>query len=152
MGPLELLYSWQALLISIAATGFTQLLKTVIDIVFGQRDATPTPTMKDAQAVGAKLRREMLILNRLVLPMAPIFFGFIMAMVVPMRPEMLLTYVTTEHIEGVGRYLVFGAWGAACGQFADYGYSKVKSMLGDARGRSASRSTPPPPADGAPAP
>ena len=132
MNPLELLYSWQALLIAIAATGITQLVKTIIDIAWGHKDTEPTPTMKDAKRVGEALRKRNLIINRLVLPMTPIWTGALMAILVPIRPEAVMEYVTSQNIEGVGRLLVFAAWGAACGQFADYGFNKVKAALRDA--------------------
>jgi hypothetical protein len=148
MGPLELLYSWQALLVAVAATGVTQLVKTILDVAWGHVDTTPTPTMKDAKVVGAELRRRSIILNRFVMPMTPILTGAVMAMVVPIRPDQLLEYITTHHIAGTGAMLVYASWGAACGQFADYGFSKVKAALGDVRTKRAS-STPPPPADGA---
>lgn len=129
MNPLDLLYSWQAVLIAIAATGVTQLIKTVLDVVWGHKDAQPTPTVKDAKKVGEARRKRSLIVNRLVLPMAPIWTGALMASVIPIRPEALVEYITAQHIEGWGRILVFAAWGAACGQFADYGFSKVKAAL-----------------------
>jgi hypothetical protein len=129
MNPLELLYSWQALLIAIAATGITQLVKTVIDVAWGHKDAEPTPTMKDAKRVGEALRKRNLIINRLVLPMTPIWTGALMAVLIPIRPEAIITYIAEQHIEGAGRLLVFAAWGAACGQFADYGFNKVKAAL-----------------------
>jgi len=135
MNPLELLYSWQALLIAVAATGITQLVKTVIDIVWGHKDAQPTPTAKDAKRVGEALRKRSVIVNRLVLPMTPIWTGALMAVLIPIRPEVVTEYVTTQHIEGFGRLLVFAAWGAACGQFADYGFNKIKATLRDAGSR-----------------
>lgn len=134
MNPLELLYSWQALLIAIAATGITQLVKTVIDIAWGRKDVESLSTVKDAKRAGEALRKRNLIINRLVLPMTPIWTGALMAVLVPIRPEAIITYITEQNIEGAGRLLVFAAWGAACGQFADYGFNKVKSVLrGSAR-------------------
>ena len=135
MNPLELLYSWQALLIAVAATGITQLVKTVIDIAWGHKDAEPTPTTKDALRVGEARRKRSVVVNRLVLPMTPIWTGALMAILVPIRPEAVMEYVTSQNIEGVGRLLVFAAWGAACGQFADYGFNKIKATLRDAGSR-----------------
>jgi hypothetical protein len=129
MNPLELLYSWQALLIAIAATGITQLVKTVIDIAWGRKDVESPSTVKDAKRAGEILRKRNLIINRLVLPMTPIWTGALMAVLVPIRPEAIITYITEQNIEGAGRLLVFAAWGAACGQFADYGFNKVKAVL-----------------------
>ena len=129
MNPLDLLYSWQAVLVAIAATGVTQLIKTAVDVVWGHKDATPTPTVQDAKRVGEQRRKRSLIINRLVLPMAPIWTGALMAALIPVRPEAIVEDVTAQHIEGFSRTLVFSAWGAACGQFADYGFSKVKAAL-----------------------
>jgi hypothetical protein len=129
MNPLELLYSWQALLIAIAATGITQLVKTVIDIAWGRKDVESPSTVKDAKRAGEILRKRNLIINRLVLPMTPIWTGALMAALIPIRPEAIITYITEQNIEGAGRLLVFAAWGAACGQFADYGFNKVKAVL-----------------------
>lgn len=127
--PLDLLYSWQGIMVAIAATGVTQLLKTVLDIVWGQVDPKSTPTVKDAARWGATMRRRSLIVNRLVLPMFPILVGFIMALIIPIHPDVLIQYVDTNHIEGFGRHMVFGAWGAACGQFASYTFDKVKDAF-----------------------
>lgn len=135
MNPLELLYSWQALLIAVAATGITQLVKTVIDIAWGHKDAEPTPTTKDAKRVGEARRKRSVIVNRLVLPMTPIWTGALMAVLIPIRPEAITEYVEAQHIEGWARLLVFAAWGAACGQFADYGFNKIKATLRDAGSR-----------------
>ena len=142
MGPIELLYCWQALLIAIVATGITQLIKTIVDVAWGATHPIPTPAMADAKKLGEELRKKNLIMNRFVMPMAPILVGAVAALLVPIYPDELHTYIDTHAISGTSRAMVLALWGGACGQFADYGFSKVKAALGDFRARR--ESTPPP--------
>ncbi len=146
MGPLDSIICWQALLVALTASGFAQLTKTVIDITWGMRHETPTPTLADAMKLGGALRAESLIINRLILPAAPIFGGFLFALLIPLHPENLSHYVESHEIVGWQARLIFGAWGAVCGQFADYAVSKVKDFLGTQRTIRAT-SAPPPAAD-----
>lgn len=150
MGPLDSIICWQALLVALTASGIAQLVKTIIDITWGMRHETPTPTLADAMKLGGALRAESLFINRLVLPMAPILAGFVFAMVVPLWPDNLRHYVDNHHIVGYQAGLIFGAWGAVCGQFADYAVSKVKDFLGTQRTIRAT--TAPPPAADPPGP
>lgn len=158
MNPIEILYSWQAVLIAVAATGITQLVKTLVDIWWGsrvlKRASTPPPAAEpkpitppagpyrtptppavkpSAVAVGKEQRKRSVIINRLVLPMTPIVVGALFAVLVPARPEVIMEYVTTHEV-GWTKYLIFAAWGAACGQFADYLWSKVKATFDTMRG------------------
>lgn len=133
MGPLDSLICWQALLVALMASGITQLAKSIIDVTWGIQHEDPTPTIADAMKLGSTLRRNTLIINRLVLPMTPIFAGFLFAAIVPMRPENLTHYVESHEIVTWQAFCIYGTWGAACGQFADYGVSKVKDFLGARR-------------------
>lgn len=142
MGPLDSIFCWQALLVALTASGITQFVKTIMDVTWGTNDPTPTPTLDAAKAVGASIRRSKLILNRVVLPATPILAGCLFAMVVPVRPDNLSHYVDTHTMAWWQQYLTYGAWGAACGQFADYGVSKVKDFFGTRR--EIRQSTPPP--------
>lgn len=134
MNPIEVLYSWQALLVACIATAMTQLTKVIIDVVRGHLHVTPTPTVRDAAKVGKGLResKEELInrvLNRVVIPGLPVLYGTVCALLVPARPEVIMEYTTTHHVVGVGAQAIFGAWGAACGQFADYLFAKAKGAM-----------------------
>jgi hypothetical protein len=142
MNPIEFLYSWQAVLVAVTATGITQLVKTLIDIIWGTRaikkaasipppaaDGTAAPAPKPAQ-VGKEIRKSSLVINRLVLPITPILVGALFAVLVPARPDVIVEYVTTHEV-GTTQYLIYAAWGAACGQFADYFWSKIKNVVGD---------------------
>ena len=142
MNPIEILYSWQAVLVACAATGLTQLVKVIIDVRRGHADPTPTPTVRDMAKVGKDLREGDEILNRIVLPSLPILFGVLTAVIVPARPDPITSYVTDHHVAGIGAYLIFAAWGAACGQFADYIFVKVKGVMSALAGGARTSSPP----------
>jgi len=112
MEPLQLIYSWQAICVAAAASGLTHLIKTVLDLRMGQ-----------------EARRANLVLTRLVLPMVPILAGALTALVIPVRPDFLYTYIHANVPTKVGAYSAFGLWGGVCGMFADYTFTKVKSFM-----------------------
>ena len=144
MGPIEVLYCWQSLLCALTAGGATQLVKTVIDIWWGHVAPAATPTVKDKMNTGRDLRQNTVIVNRLVLPMVPVLVGAIYSIVVPARPDTLTAYVAA-HVAGWTGYLIYAAWGAACGQFSDYVVSKAKDLI-VARVQQIGRNTAAPPA------
>lgn len=150
MNPLDILYCWQAVLVACAATGMTQLVKVIIDVARGHYNAAPTPTFKDKAAIGKELRKGDAVLNRIVFPALPILFGVLCAIVVPARPDSITEFITAKAITGTGAMLIYASWGGACGQFADYIFSKVKSVM-EALAARPRRSTPPPGDDAAPA-
>lgn len=128
--PVEILYSWQALLVAITAAGLTQLIKTIYDIVHGQivaKKAAEKPAGKLSK-VGKAKRQANPWLNRIVFPIIPIVLGALIGALVPLRPEVLVEYVE-GHVDGFWQYPVYAMWGAACGQFADYVFSKAKAMV-----------------------
>lgn len=125
LGPLSLMYSWQALLCATACVGITQLVKTVIDIVYAKKVKDKAGDKLNAK----ELRKDNVWLTRLVLPLIPILVGALYAMAVPLRPEVLVEYAQA-HIEGrLPEVLAFAAWGAACGQFATMTHEKLKRFL-----------------------
>jgi len=129
MNPLDILYCWQAVLVACAATGMTQLIKVSLDVLLGHVDPAPTPTLKDMTAVGKDVRKSNLFLNRVVFPTLPIVFGMACAAIIPARPDTITTFVTTKAIVGWQATLIYASWGAACGQFSDYIFSKVKGVM-----------------------
>ena len=147
--PLEILFSWQAILVAIGAAGLTQLVKTIYDVRKGQAVSASLPppapvktdgtvpvevatyreapkTIRAAAKVGKKSRS--ILIDRFVLPMAPIVFGACLAMLIPARPDPIMDYVKLHEI-GKSALLIYAAWGAVCGQFADYIFVKVKKKL-----------------------
>lgn len=113
MEVLELFYSWQAVIVAVACIGITKLVTTVLEMakILSHKGDGPVWT------------------RRLLLPLLPICIGFLVAAFVPLRPEFLVHYITT-HVEGWwNTTLSYGAWGAACGQFAGYSYDRLKALL-----------------------
>jgi len=129
MNPIDILYSWQAVLLASAVVGLTQLVKTLYDVYRGHVAPIETPTLRTAAQVGKDLRKDDVIFDRFVLPMCPIVFGMILAVVIPARPDVIMTYITVHKIGHFSAYAIYIGWGAACGQFADYIFSKVRTTF-----------------------
>lgn len=113
--PLEIFYCWQALLLALVVYMLTQLVKTTL------------PFIVNVKSIKAKA-----IIKRVVMPAVPPLLGFICGALIPLHPEVLNAYVH-ESINGnwIQNALIFGGWGAAVGQFADYVYSKISKLIGD---------------------
>ncbi len=107
LGPLALMFSWQALLCAIACVGITKL-----------------PTMIIDRLMGKAKRQANWWLTHLLYPMIPILIGILYATLVPLRPEVLTEYVT-KSTEGLWQLVAYAAWGGACGQFSQVIYDKM---------------------------
>jgi hypothetical protein len=118
MNPLDLIYCWQALLVAVACVGITQLAKTLID-----------------STMGKERRKDSVVLTRFVLPMMPIVVGVLVAVLIPVRPEVLIDYVSARVNNTWGELSTYALWGGACGQFADYTFTKAKAAFVDVRER-----------------
>lgn len=118
--PLDLMYSWQALLCAAACVGVTKLVKTILDITMGE-----------------KKRKSNKWVSKVVLPVTPIVVGSVYAAAVPLRPEVLSEYVSAN-LTGAWVWLGYAAWGAACGQFSNFGYDRLREMLKGSDGSSSS--------------
>lgn len=119
MNPLDILYAWQSALLAVVIVGITQGVKAGIEAYLVLKNQGTTKT-------GRELRKEISVLDRAVLPLVPLVSGALMGAFIPVRPEVLVQYVT-EH--GGGSRLAYAMWGAAIGQFSDYLYQRFKRML-----------------------
>lgn len=119
MNPLDILYAWQSALLAVVIVGLTQAVKAGIEAYLLIKNAGTPKT-------GKELRGEVAVIDRAVLPLVPLVSGALMGAFVPVRPEVLVQYVT-EH--GGGSRLAYAMWGAAIGQFSDYLYQRFKRML-----------------------
>lgn len=117
--PLEVLYSWQSLFLAVIISAITQALKTTIDIYYGSGSG--------GRAHGAVIRKSSLLMTGVLLPSIPIVFGMAMAVLVPVRPDPLESYVSQHH-DGPW---VYAMWGGSVGQFADYIYQRIKKFITD---------------------
>lgn len=152
MGPLELLYGWQALLCAAACTGTAHLVKTIIDMV---HDAKAKKLNEEAQAklrdsvppggafrisgkpptLGTLKRKQSLIITRIILPMTPIVVGMVYANAVPFLPEQLTEWLAANDVPTWQVMLGKAAWGGACGQFSNYLYDRIKKTMEHLRSR-----------------
>lgn len=148
MGPLELMYSWQALLCAAAAFGATQIVKRIIDVIYEKKlveserkkirekakeqGVYRSPPKGKEPTDGELKRRVNPVVNRIVMPVVPVVVGAAYAMLVPLRPEVLIEYAD-EHLSGAWLYMGYAGWGAACGQFCTMLFDKLKDMLKQAK-------------------
>lgn len=151
MEQLTIFYSWQSLLLAAVAWGMTQLVKAAIDTVYEVRWARmgsqakkkvsdsipPIPGGKPVK-MGKVVRQQSIIVTRFVLPMTPILMGIAYANLIPLIPEPLMEYLSTNEIEGFEVFSAKAAWGGACGMFSNYLYDRVKKTMQHAAQNAAS--------------
>jgi hypothetical protein len=119
LGPLAILYCWQGCVLALAVITGTHGVKAVIDYKLG----------------GKEERQKRLFFNSLVLPATPILLGALLAVVIPLWPEMLIEYLKTHAIEGWKAKAAYAGYGAAVGQFADYVWCRYSSVLDGVRAK-----------------
>jgi hypothetical protein len=140
--PLEILFSWQALLVAITVAGLVRFIKAIIDAV-----------------KGSEWRKARKWIELFLLPSLAVFLGALTAVIVPLHPD-----VMTEYLDKVPEAqqwaipAVYALWGAACGQFSSYTYDRVVAVLragaplleralDTVKKAAKTTSTPPPPPD-----
>lgn len=133
MGPLELIFGWQFVLVAMCASATTQFFKTAVNILIGVKEDSDGK-LDYWEAIGRELRRDMPVLNKIVFPTMVVLLGGVIAIIFPVRPEVLHTYAET-YAKGGQAFLLYGLWGCFCGMFSDYAYTRVKEFL-QARGSS----------------
>ena len=111
IGPMELFFSWQAVLVALATVGVAEVFTRIGD-----------------RLIGKEKRQANWWLSNLAWPAIPVVCGAIVAAVVPLRPGFLEEWATA-HATGLGAVLLFALWGACCGQFANTIYDKVVHPL-----------------------
>jgi hypothetical protein len=111
--PLEILYCWQALVVAVTAAGIVRFVKAVIDATKGEA-----------------WRKDRKWIELFLLPGLAVFFGALIAVVLPLRPEMLDAYLEKVPEEHANAKLgVYALWGGACGQFSSWIYDRVVAIL-----------------------
>jgi hypothetical protein len=109
LGILQILYCWQSLLLSVGVSVTTSSFKGAILLQAG-----PDP-IREAWA------------KQVIIPMIPLILGAFAALIFPIRPDILVKEVQAS---GVAHpWLVYVAYGAAVGVFADYLFQRVTGMM-----------------------
>lgn len=111
MNPLDILYSWPALLCVSACIGVTQAAKRALDVRLGE-----------------EARKASRPLSVFVLPTLPVAVGALYAVAVPLHPDALVAYLAEHGLDGWEETLSLAAWGAACGQFSTFLYERVERL------------------------
>jgi hypothetical protein len=111
LGPIEILYNWQSVLLAVGVSAAVQGVKRALDIALGGKDK----------------RKAVRLVTQVLLPLLPLLLGSLGAILVPLHPEKLTEYVTSH--ANVKPWVAFGAWGAAVGQFSDYLYQRARSVM-----------------------
>lgn len=116
MGPLEMFFSAQSVLCAVIVVMVMKLVTTIL-----------TGTMGKESSGRPKYRRNKWV-TKLFLPLVTVGLGAAYGWLVPFRPEVLAEFFT-EHPEVEGWHtLADMSWGAACGQFSQTLYDRVKGM------------------------
>lgn len=113
LGPLSIFICWQSLAMALVITLMTHGVKRAVDVILG----------------GAEVRKNKAWIQQLLLPATPIIFGVVLAIVVPLRPEALDTYITEKAFKGPHLFGVLAVYGACLGQFADYIWSRISATV-----------------------
>lgn len=136
LGPLSVLYCWQGAILALLIVTGTHGVKAVIDYRLGGKDE----------------RKKMLFVQSLILPATPIVLGALLAMILPLWPDLLVEYLKTHAILGWKAKLVYAGYGAAVGQFSDYAWGRYSSIVDGVKAKKAASAelpadtTPTPPA------
>ena len=113
LGPLDVLYCWQSVLLAVGVSALTHVVKGGIDVGLG----------------GKAERRRAMWANRVVLPLTPIVLGALGAVLVPLLPPVLVQYLTDQRIHGAQYWMSLAAYGGAVGQFSDYVWHRFSGVF-----------------------
>lgn len=135
--PLDLIYSWQALLVAGVGVAAAQLVKTSVDIVWGHVDVakngggTHGPMVKIQ--VGKKRRQSNPWVTRVFVPAIPLLACAVFVTLIPVHPPVLDLYIEAmdhkHHMPGWQQSGLVMSWGTLCGQFSSYIFDRTKETI-----------------------
>lgn len=109
LGPLEILYCWQSIVLSCGVHVGTMVLKNAVILLAGDSK------IKLAWA------------KEVAVPLLPLILGVLSAVYIQLLPDYLTAYIATHDVKAPWR--VYAAYGASIGTFADYIHQRVASTL-----------------------
>jgi hypothetical protein len=132
LGPIAILYNWQSVVMAASVAVLTSIAKRALDIAIG----------------GEEKRKQHPWLSGIALPLVPLLLGALFGAFIPIHPDALDNYVDAYSVKHAAAHLrpwlVFSAWGAAVGVFADYIYQRTQGVMGSlALVKARSSATPP---------
>lgn len=127
MEQLAIFLGWQAFLVALVSSAFTELSKRVINILLAvKNDNDGRLTM--LERVGDDLRRETVFINTILMPALPLVFGALGAWVLP-HPEEMILYMKTHTMPMWKMHAAYAVWGAMCGQFSGWLFDRLRSTI-----------------------
>ena len=118
LGPLNVFICWQTILFSIGIALASHGIKTIMDLIIGHYSGADHEKSK----IGKDIRKNSKLITGILVPSIPLVVGSLLALFVPLTPDVLVTYV-----KGLKNgWLVLMFYGATCGVVADYVYNHYK--------------------------
>jgi hypothetical protein len=123
LGPLNVFICWQTILFSIGISLISGGIKSTIDYFIGKSYLKEELDGNETEvSVGKEIRKSSRFLTRVLMPSVPLLIGAILALFVPLIPDLLVAYIKTVK----NGWLVLMFYGATCGVVADYVYNHYK--------------------------
>lgn len=130
LGPMEILYCWQSMLLSCGVHVGTRACKGAFILAAGDN------------------KKRLAWAKHVFIPLVPLILGSLAAVIFPLHPEALVKYIKADGI--ADPWLVYACYGGAIGTFADYIHQRISGMLEIKNAHSDSEPPPAPPATSTP--
>lgn len=127
MEPLAIFLGWQALLVALVASAFTELTKRVINILLAVKDDNDG-RITMLERIGDEIRRETVFINTILLPALPLVYGAFAAGALP-HPEEMIVYMKTHAMPLWKTHAAYAVWGAMCGQFSGWLFDRLRTTI-----------------------
>lgn len=128
MDPLAIFFGWQALLVALVASSFTELAKRVINVLLAVKDDNDG-RLTTLERIGDELRRETVFINTILLPALPLVFGAFGAWALP-HPEEMIEYMRTHALPVWKQHAAYAVWGAMCGLISGWLFDRLHTTIG----------------------
>lgn len=113
LGPISAIICWQSIILAMVVVTLTHGVKKALDSAMG----------------GAEAREKVKFVDNLVLPAIPIVLGCVLAMVLPLTPDLIAAWIVEHALSQGKRLLVLGSFGIVTGQFSDYAFHRISGLL-----------------------
>lgn len=113
LGPISAIICWQSIILAMVVVTLTHGVKKALDSAMG----------------GAEAREKVKFVDNLVLPAIPIVLGAVLAMVLPLTPDLIAAWVVDHALSKLNRLLVLASFGVVVGQFSDYAFHRISGLL-----------------------
>jgi hypothetical protein len=127
MEQLTIFLGWQALLVALVASAFTELTKRVINILLAVKDDSDG-RLTMLERIGDEIRRETVFINTILMPALPLLFGALGAWALP-HPEEMIEYMKAHALPSWKMHAAYAVWGAICGLFSGWLFDRLRTTI-----------------------